>query len=379
MTFFLLSQPQLTAPEDVKASMEQSDHREGEGEVVSAADPQVGSGVSAAPEGSEQVIVANGSKLLTKSIGADTRESDGEAEEQDSTQELDSMRSENGDRTEVSADSQAFQSDTNTSCDSGTSSMDDARTPTGAPDASPECSPPVIGERAESSPAVCLIQESSPAVLDGVAELSPVILDGIVECSGLLSESSPAILDGATTSSPAGLDTMTEGPSVEEGGSSAPPPTHTQMDMTVDPTPTQAQGEVTVANGPSAKAPGSPAIAGHQSPSVTPDCVTDTLGKISLPSPAPATPTPAANPNASSSPYDTDCSRRSMSEIQRTLSQESLLDELESELLSCQLTGEDRAHRTSPPNGMPKDSRSMAVFEKCVQYKYSQQEKAIKK
>lgn len=78
-----------------------------------------------------------------------------------------------------------------------------------------------------------------------------------------------------------------------------------------------------------------------------------------------------------SSPYDTDCSRKLISQIERSLSQESLLDELESELLACQLPEGER--KGSPPvNGLPKDQEGcMVVFEKCVQYKYAQQEKAI--
>uniref|UniRef100_A0A673AKG8 Uncharacterized protein n=1 Tax=Sphaeramia orbicularis TaxID=375764 RepID=A0A673AKG8_9TELE len=87
--------------------------------------------------------------------------------------------------------------------------------------------------------------------------------------------------------------------------------------------------------------------------------------------------------HTSSSPYDTDCSRKLISQIQRSLSQESLLDELESELMSCQLSeneiGSER--KESPPvNGLPTDQEGcMVVFEKCVQYKYAQQEKAIQR
>ncbi|XP_040923050.1 coiled-coil domain-containing protein 186 isoform X2 [Toxotes jaculatrix] len=87
--------------------------------------------------------------------------------------------------------------------------------------------------------------------------------------------------------------------------------------------------------------------------------------------------------HSSSSPYDTDCSRKLISQIQRSLSQESLLDELESELLACQLPeGESGNERKgSPPvNGLPTDQEGcMVVFEKCVQYKYTQQEKAIQR
>lgn len=84
-----------------------------------------------------------------------------------------------------------------------------------------------------------------------------------------------------------------------------------------------------------------------------------------------------------SSPYDTDCSRKLISQIQRSLSQESLLDELESELLACQLPEGESGGKTkgsSTVNGLTTDQEGcMVVFEKCVQYKYSQQEKAIQR
>uniref|UniRef100_A0A1A8EM47 Chromosome 10 open reading frame 118 n=1 Tax=Nothobranchius korthausae TaxID=1143690 RepID=A0A1A8EM47_9TELE len=87
--------------------------------------------------------------------------------------------------------------------------------------------------------------------------------------------------------------------------------------------------------------------------------------------------------HSSPSPFDTDCSRKLISQIQRSLSQESLLDELESELLACQLPeGESRGeNKGSPPvNGLAADQEGcMVVFEKCVQYKCAQQEKAIQK
>nr|XP_019938978.1 PREDICTED: coiled-coil domain-containing protein 186 isoform X2 [Paralichthys olivaceus] len=91
----------------------------------------------------------------------------------------------------------------------------------------------------------------------------------------------------------------------------------------------------------------------------------------------------SAPSQSTSSPYDTDCSRKLISQIQRSLSQESLLDELESELFNCQLPeGESGSERKgSPPvNGLPTDQEGcMMVFEKCVQYKYAQQEKAIQR
>ncbi|XP_035260512.1 coiled-coil domain-containing protein 186 [Anguilla anguilla] len=86
-------------------------------------------------------------------------------------------------------------------------------------------------------------------------------------------------------------------------------------------------------------------------------------------------PEPLGGPN----PYDTDCSRKLISEIQRTLSHESLLDELESELMSCQIADVGRKKSSSPPNGLRNDVGSVTMFEKCVQYKYTQQEKAIQR
>uniref|UniRef100_A0AAQ5YDL6 Uncharacterized protein n=1 Tax=Amphiprion ocellaris TaxID=80972 RepID=A0AAQ5YDL6_AMPOC len=60
--------------------------------------------------------------------------------------------------------------------------------------------------------------------------------------------------------------------------------------------------------------------------------------------------------HSSSSPYDTDCSRKLISQIQRSLSED------------------------PPVNGLPTDQEGcMVVFEKCVQYKYAQQEKAIQR
>ncbi|XP_061564250.1 coiled-coil domain-containing protein 186 isoform X2 [Cololabis saira] len=103
-------------------------------------------------------------------------------------------------------------------------------------------------------------------------------------------------------------------------------------------------------------------------------------------SPASSPQTSANHPihsHSSPSPFDTECSRKLISQIQRSLSQESLLDELESELLACQLPeGESGVERkgSSPINGLPTDQDGcMVVFEKCVQYKYTQQEKAIQR
>lgn len=100
----------------------------------------------------------------------------------------------------------------------------------------------------------------------------------------------------------------------------------------------------------------------------------DTVG--SSPTSSPQTSASAPAPfDSLSSLYDTDCSRKLISQIQRSLSQESLLDELESELLACQLPEGQKT-----VNGLAADQEDcMVAFEKCVQYKYAQQEKAIQR
>lgn len=102
----------------------------------------------------------------------------------------------------------------------------------------------------------------------------------------------------------------------------------------------------------------------------------DTVGSSPASSPQASANTPAPL-NSLSSPYDTDCSRKLISQIQRSLSQESLLDELESELLACQLPEGEMGPKA---NGLAADQEGcLVVFEKCVQYKYAQQEKAIQR
>ncbi|NXB20641.1 CC186 protein, partial [Rhagologus leucostigma] len=76
----------------------------------------------------------------------------------------------------------------------------------------------------------------------------------------------------------------------------------------------------------------------------------------------------------SESPYDTDCTKKLISTIHQTSSQEDLLKEIESELLST-----DFAKEPKLPNGVQKGERALAVFEKCVQDKYLQQEQTITK
>uniref|UniRef100_A0A3Q3CJF4 Si:ch211-225b10.4 n=1 Tax=Haplochromis burtoni TaxID=8153 RepID=A0A3Q3CJF4_HAPBU len=139
-------------------------------------------------------------------------------------------------------------------------------------------------------------------------------------------------------------------PSPAEDSSSAESPSSSNVHSTSKNSPTDSTTTSGISNGPS-----------------TP--ISDTFSSSLASSPQ----TSAKNlfpSNSSASPYDTDCSRKLISQIQRSLSQESLLDELESELLACH----------SPVNGLPTDQEGcMVVFEKCVQYKYAQQEKAIQK
>ncbi|XP_025951934.2 coiled-coil domain-containing protein 186 [Dromaius novaehollandiae] len=75
----------------------------------------------------------------------------------------------------------------------------------------------------------------------------------------------------------------------------------------------------------------------------------------------------------SESPYDTDCTKKLISTIHQTSSQEDLLEEIESELLSTDFSKERKF-----PNGVRKGEHALAVFEKCVQDKYLEQEQTIK-
>ncbi|KFQ79763.1 Uncharacterized protein C10orf118 [Phoenicopterus ruber ruber] len=75
----------------------------------------------------------------------------------------------------------------------------------------------------------------------------------------------------------------------------------------------------------------------------------------------------------SESPYDTDCTKKLISTIHQTSSQDDLLKEIESELLSTDFSKERKF-----PNGVRKGEHALAVFEKCVQDKYLEQEQTIK-
>ncbi|KFQ92268.1 Uncharacterized protein C10orf118 [Nipponia nippon] len=76
----------------------------------------------------------------------------------------------------------------------------------------------------------------------------------------------------------------------------------------------------------------------------------------------------------SESPYDTDCTKKLISTIHQTSSQEDLLKEIESELLSTDFSKQQKF-----PNGVRKGEHALAAFEKCVQDKYLEQEQTIKK
>uniref|UniRef100_A0A7N6BA68 Uncharacterized protein n=1 Tax=Anabas testudineus TaxID=64144 RepID=A0A7N6BA68_ANATE len=94
-------------------------------------------------------------------------------------------------------------------------------------------------------------------------------------------------------------------------------PTSSSVQSLSENSPTDSTNTSGISNGPST--PNSDTVS--SSPASTPQ----TNAKTSAPA------------HSLSSPYDTDCSRKLISQIQRSLSQESLLDELESELLACQL------------------------------------------
>ncbi|NXH27613.1 CC186 protein, partial [Myiagra hebetior] len=76
----------------------------------------------------------------------------------------------------------------------------------------------------------------------------------------------------------------------------------------------------------------------------------------------------------SESLYDTDCTKKLISTIHQTSSQEDLLKEIESELLSTNFSKGPKL-----PNGVQKGEHALALFEKCVQDKYLQQEQTITK
>lgn len=201
-------------------------------------------------------------------------------------------------------------------------------------------------------------------MLDDVIESSPSVLEGTIETSLTLY----VVID------PKALDQDSQEPSsVSDPACSTEPSPSDDTGLVASPSTSSLRS--TSKNSPSDSTTTSGISNGPSSPG------SDTVGS-SLAS-SPQTSTDASAPaHCSSSPYDTDCSRKLMSQIQRALSQESLLDELESELLACQLPegGSDRGGERLPVNGLSTDEDgSMVVFEKCVEYKYTQQKKAIQR
>ncbi|XP_071385952.1 coiled-coil domain-containing protein 186 isoform X1 [Centroberyx affinis] len=223
-----------------------------------------------------------------------------------------------------------------TSCDSSTISMEDVRPPLSLSD--------------ETGGALV----APIATLDEVLESSPSVLVGTIETSLTLE----VVNDTQNRNEQCPMETS---PDVDNG--TVESPSFSSLQSASKHSPTDSTATSGISNGPST--PSSETV----SPSVASSPQTN--ANTSVPS------------NILSSPYDTDCSRKLISQIQRSLSQESLLDELESELLACQLPegGGGGNRKGSPPvNGLPTDQDDcMVVFEKCVQYKYAQQEKAIKR
>uniref|UniRef100_A0A673AP10 Uncharacterized protein n=1 Tax=Sphaeramia orbicularis TaxID=375764 RepID=A0A673AP10_9TELE len=198
------------------------------------------------------------------------------------------------------------------------------------------------------------VVESSPSVLEGTIE-TLLTFDEVNDCPAISLDSSekPSVL--VTNCPVAHL-------SADDSGSAESPSSTSEQSSSKN-SPIDLTTTSGISNGPSS--PNSDTVSSSLASSP------QTSANISAPL------------HTSSSPYDTDCSRKLISQIQRSLSQESLLDELESELMSCQLSeneiGSER--KESPPvNGLPTDQEGcMVVFEKCVQYKYAQQEKAIQR
>lgn len=235
--------------------------------------------------------------------------------------------------------------DADTGCDSSTVSMEG-----GIPSLSNEADGALV------APVTTLdnVVESSSSVLEGTIE-TLLTFDEVKDSHATTPDSNeqPSVL----------VTNCSTEPSPADDSSSAESPLSSSVQSASKNSPTDLTTTSGISNGPSS--PGS-------------DTVSSSLAS------SPQTSANTSAPSHSlSSPYDTDCSRKLISQIQRSLSQESLLDELESELLACQLPEGERGgeRKGSPPvNGLPTDQEGcMEVFEKCVQYKYAQQEKAIQR
>lgn len=193
------------------------------------------------------------------------------------------------------------------------------------------------------------------AILDEVVENSSSVLEGTIETPLTFNDVSISHENTPVGEKPSF-------PSDDVGSAAGSPPSSIQS--LSENSPHESSATSGISNGPST--PSSDAV-GSSSPASSPQ----TSSSTSAPS------------HVLSSPYDTECSRKLLSQIQRSLSQESLLDELESELLACQLPeAEGGGERKGSPavNGLTTEQDGcMVVFEKCVQYKYAQQEKAIQR
>lgn len=189
------------------------------------------------------------------------------------------------------------------------------------------------------------VVERSPSVLEGTLA-SLLTFDGVKDSCAIHANSNEPPFDLAAD--------CTAAPPLEDSASTVSP---SSVPCGSEHSPTDSTTTSGISNGPS-----------------TPS--SDTVGSSPASSPQTSANVPAPL-SSLSSPYDTDCSRKLISQIQRSLSQESLLDDLETELLACQLpTGVKRP----TANGLATDQEDcMVVFEKCVQYKYAQQEKAIER
>lgn len=201
-------------------------------------------------------------------------------------------------------------------------------------------------------------QLGTPATTPDVEENSPSVCEGTEDSSLTLSATTPNCNE--QPSLPVRNCSTAATPDDESVSAESPSLSSVQSTLKSSPTDSTTSG---ISNGPSTPSSDTTSPPFASSP--------QTNAKNSIPL------------HSLSSPYDTDCSRKLISQIERSLSQESLLDELESELLACQLpVGENGGGKKgSPPvNGLPADQDDcMVVFEKCVQYKYAQQEKAIQR
>lgn len=233
------------------------------------------------------------------------------------------------------------------SCDSSTVSIEDGKPPFSL---SNEADGALVVPVTTSEDVV----ESSPSVLEGTIE-TLLTFDEVKDSHATAQNSNEKPLVLVTNCS---IE-----PSLADDSGLVKSPSSSSVQSASKNSPTDSTTTSGISNGPS-----------------TPS--SDTVSSSLASSPQTSANTSAPS-HSSSSPYDTDCSRKLISQIQRSLSQESLLDELESELLACQLPeGESEGERKgSPPlNGLSTDQEGcMVVFEKCVQYKYAQQEKAIQR